>query len=560
MLQPTRHNAPRPLSDIARELVSRNAGSEQELRSRDGKGLVFKDGPTGSNRCGGRDHHRRQAVRIISTALTEQLMGAGMDRKDAEAATLDLVSLVRPLPPGGTQAVPLRVRHVTSLVDHAEGAASHGTSPKAYCDALRAADGKAVAKPQTGTRLVIPRGNNDNGIIELNDFAEVEPRRTVTIERIGATPERAVSQDAKGADGKAMRDAPLPTKLTGPSAHWAIKDAQSRDTRRADIDKAILIARNCVEDGRGDQARRSLFAALKACAAQLTPVGPGTLAALDSSDVSLWIRLAEGLCLEHEHRTRLCTPAQLRTLSLSDRSSVLLALVLEAKRAESSAPDRATRAYRMVSYLLESITDDDLMPPALRSAEHRFQEAAAADFRQGALRWADMPVAQRQALLVSLARHHAACFGYPVPQLTFGDHHGRQVMLALAEARLPVDTGDAQRWRSFEKMAQRLGQDLLPFWQFELARRFERGTVAAEDVEMARLMCVGNLPPLSKEHLASYVSEPLARRMDERAPTARQISLHAACWSQAPRPHLTVLPKETLKTTDAKARAEPMHE
>ncbi len=491
-------------------------------------------------------------------------MGAGMDRKDAEAATLALVRQVRPSPPGGTQIVPLKVRHVTALLAHAEGAASHGTSAKAYCDALLAApDDRAAARPQTVTRLVIPPSNNDNSIIELIDSTDFEPTRTVTIERIGATPPRAVGQDAKATDGTATdgtarRDAPLPTKFTGLSAHWAIKHAQSRDSRRADIDKAIRTASTCGEDGRGDQARTSLFAALKTCAARLTPVGPGTLAAPDSSDVSLWIRLAEGLCLEHDDGTRLCTLEQLRTLSLSDRSSVLLALALEAKRAESIAPDRATRAYLMISYLLEAVTDDDLMPPALRSAEHRFQEAAATDFLQGTLRWADMPAAQRQALLVSLARHHAACLGYPVPQLTFGDHHGRQVMLALAQARLPVDTGDAQRWRSFEKMAQRLGQDLLPFWQFELARRFERDTVAAEDVEMARLMCVGNLPPLSKEHLAFHVSEPLARCMDAMAPTARQISLHAACWSPASRPHLTVLPKESLKTTDAKARAEPM--
>ncbi len=104
----------------------------------------------------------------------------------------------------------------------------------------------------------------------------------------------------------------------------------------------------------------------------------------------LWIRLAEGLCLERDDGTHLCTVLQLPSLSLSDRSSVLLALALEAKRAESTAPDRATRAYRMLSYLLEAVTDDDLMPPSLRSAELRFQKAAAADFELGARRWASV--------------------------------------------------------------------------------------------------------------------------------------------------------------------------
>lgn len=552
MLHSTRPQVSRPLSDIAQQLGSRGASADQELRSRDGERLIVKDRPTGRNLCGGRDLHRAQAVRIISTALTEQLIGAGMDRKDAEPAALALVRRVRASPPGGTQNVPLRLRDVTWLVAHAEGAARHGTSAKAYCDALLAApDGKAAGKPQAVARLVIAQTPGDNTIIERIDSTDFKPQRTVTIERIGAAPPRAAGQDAKGADGKARRDAPLPAKFPVPSAHWAIIDARSRDTRRADIDEAIAIARDCVDDGRGDQARTSLFASLKACAAQLTPVGPATLAAPDSSDASLWIRLAEGLCLEHDDGTRLCTAAQLRTLALSDRSSVLLALALEAKRAESSAPDRATRAYLMVSYLLESVTDDDLMPPLLRSAEHRFQKAAAAHFHQGALQWADMPAAQRQALLVSLARHHAASLGYAVPRLEFGDQHGRQVMLALAEARLPVDTGDAQRWSSFEKMAQRLGQDLLPFWQFDLAHRFESGTIATEDVDMARLMCAGNLPPLSKEHLAAHVGERRARAMDAMAPTARQIALHAPCWQSG-------LPAEPVKTTDTKARGEPM--
>jgi hypothetical protein len=540
-----------PLSDIALALDLQNAGAGQELRSRDGERLIVKDGPSGRNRCGGRDSHRSRAVRIISTALTEQLIGAGMDKKDAEPATAALVRLVRPLPPGSTQTLPLTVRHVASLVAHAKGATRPGISAKAYCDALVAApDSKAAAKPQAGARLVIPRPINDNRIIELIEPADFQPRRTVTIERLAVAPWHAVDKDAKGVDARATRAAFLPTKSAASSAHWAIMNAQSSHARRARIDEAIDAARECVAGGRAAQARTSLFAALKACAAQLTP--PGTLAAPDS-DVSLWIRLAEGLYLEDDKGSHLCTVAQLRSLSLSDRSSVLLALALGAKRAQLNAPDQATRAYRMLSYLLEAITDEDLMPPALRSAELRFQEAAAAEFELGSLRWATLRADERQALLVRLARHHATCLAYRMPELKFGNHLGRPVMLALAEARLPIDTGDSQRWSSFEKMAQRLGQDLLPFCQFDLARQFESGTVAAEDVEMARLMCVGNLPPLSKEHLARHVSEPLARLMDAMAPTARQISLHAPCWLQAPRPHLTVRPNGGVKLPDAKA-------
>ncbi len=540
-----------PLSDIALALDLQQAGAGQELRSRDGERLIVKDGPTGRNRCGGRDLHRSQAVRIISTALTAQLIFAGMDRKDAEPATMTLVHLVRPLPSGSAPTVPLKVRHVIALKAHAEGAALHSPSAKAYCDALQAApDSKAGAKPQTGARLDIPRPINHNRIIELIEPADFESGLTVTIERLVVAPWRAVDKDAKGGDARAKRAAFLPPKSAASSAHWAIMNAQSSDARRARIDEAIDAARECVAGGRAAQARASLFAALKACAAQLTP--PGTLAAPDS-DVSLWIRLAEGLCLEDDEGSHLCTVAQLRSLSLSARSSVLLALALGARRAESNSPDRATRAYLMLSCLLEAVTDEDLIPPALRSAELRFQQAAAAEFELGSLRWATLRADERQAVLVRLARHHATCLAYRMPELKFGNHHGRPVMLALAEARLPIDTGDAQRWSSFEKMAQRLGQDLLPFWQFDLARRFESGTVAAEDVEMARLMCVGNLPPLSKEHLARHVSEPLAHLMDAMAPTARQISLHAPCWLQAPRPHLTVLPKGGFKLPDAKA-------
>jgi len=267
----------------------------------------------------------------------------------------------------------------------------------------------------------------------------------------------------------------------------------------------------------------------------------------------LWFKLAEGLCLKRGDGSHVCTLDQLRSLSLPDRSSVLLALALEAKRAESTAPDRATRAYRMLSYLLKAVTNEDLMPPSLRSAGLRFQEAAAAEFAQGALQWPSLPADKRQALLVSLARHHATCLAYRMPELKFGNHQGRPVMLALANGEMPVDTGDSQRWSSFEKMVQRLGQDLLPFWQFELARRFEGGVIALVDVDIARLMCVGNVPPLVKQHLASHVDERLAHEMDAMAPTARQISLHAQCWTQPLRPHQSVIPITFSMTRDNKA-------
>lgn len=558
MLAPIRPNAPRPLSDIAELLRSHPAGDEQELRSRDGRRLLVKDGPTGKNRFGGRELHRSRAQQIITTALAQQLVRAGMDRKDAEQTSLALMRQIRPQA-AGAQAEPLRVRHVVWLREHAEAAAHPGTSAKAYCDTLLAPPRDiAGLKVDKGLRVLIPRPAHDNKIIEAADFAH---GLVVTIERRGAPASRRARDDAKamhakGADAKATRGAGLPTQPAAPPAHWSITDAASRDPRRMRLNEAIHAAREGA--GGGGTAERSahLLAALKACAAALTPVGCGDLAAPDATDLPLWLLLAEGLCLEDDTGKPLCCAAQLRTLSLSDRSSVLLALALEAKRAQASAPGRATRAYLMLSHLLEAVTDEDLMPPTFQAAQQRFQEVAAADFRRGAQQWAGMRPAGRQVLLVTLARHHAACFGYQVPQLSFESRQGHPVMLALAERRLPVDTDDAQVWNSFEKMSHRLAQDLLPFWQFEQAGRFERGAIAGQDMAMARLLCVGNVPPLSTDHLAAHVGEPLARRLDAMAPTARQAALHAQCWLPPLHPHPAHPARfvtEPPKTADAKS-------
>jgi hypothetical protein len=527
MLLPTRHTTATPLSDIARSLQSRSAKSEQELRSRDGQSLSFKDGPTGHNRCGGRDLHRSLAVRIITTALAKQLVGAGLDAKNADGTAQALVSLVRPPSPGNASAVPLRVRHVTLLVTHAEDAARHTTSAKAYCDSLLTPpQGGAGDKPHSGLRLVIPAASPDNKIIESADF---EHRWTVTIEPRGDVPRRAAFDETQGREAKGANHHPslagtARTKVTATSERWAIADTGKPDSRRGRIDEAIDAARE-----RGKRLAQELFAALKARAAELTPVGLHALTTPEASDVSLWIRLAEGLCLKRDG-AHLCTVAQLRSLSLSDRSSILLALALEAKRAQASAPQRAARAYEMLSYLLVAVTDEDLMPPALRTAEQRFQKLAEADFQRGSSQWAGLSALERQSLLVSLAGHHAKCLAYRVPRLEFADQRGSPVMLALDEGRLPVDTGNAKRWSSFEKMAQRLGQDLMPFWQFELARRFEGGAIDARDVDMARLMCVGNVPPLSAAHLYSHMDRAMATRLDALAPTTRQVALHAPCW------------------------------